>query len=103
VWSWNEEREGDMSRPRAIAGQRVIEQLRIRRDHPGGLWVLADGRYALTGPLAVIGSRHDLTEWARRRMQHVTDDERGWLQNVIGALAAEHTESPPRRPETRPT
>jgi cell volume regulation protein A len=103
VWSWNEEREGDMSRPRAIAGQRVIEQLRIRRDHPGGLWVLADGRYALTGPLAVIGSRHDLTEWARRRMQHVTDDERGWLQNVIGALAAEHTESPPRRPEARPT
>jgi cell volume regulation protein A len=101
VWSWNEERDGDVFRPRAIAGQRVIEQLRIRRDHPGGLWVLADGRYALTGPLAAVGSRHDLTEWARRRMLHVTDDERAWLQNVIGALAADHTEGA-WRPETRP-
>jgi cell volume regulation protein A len=91
VWSWNEERDGDVSRPRAIAGQAVIEQLRIRRDHPGGLWVLADGRYAVTGPLAAIGSRRDLAEWARRRMRGVSADERALLQTVIGALAADRS------------
>jgi cell volume regulation protein A len=67
----------------------VIEQLRIRRDQPGGLWVLADGRYAITGRLAAVGSRGDLTDWARRRMRGATADERAWLQNVIGALAAD--------------
>jgi cell volume regulation protein A len=94
VWTWNEERDGQAARPRAIAGQPVIEQLRIRRDHPGGLWVLADGRYAVTGQLAAIGSRNDLTEWARRRMRTVDADERVWLQNVIGALAADRSETP---------
>ena len=96
VWSWNEQRDGHVSRPHAIAGQPVIEQLRIRRDLPGGLWVLADGRYAVTGPLAAIGSRGDLTEWARRRMRGVPDDERAWLQNVIGALAADGANAPLR-------
>ncbi|HEY2650529.1 MAG TPA: potassium/proton antiporter [Solirubrobacteraceae bacterium] len=96
VWSWDEERDGQVSQPRAISGQLVIEQLRIRRDRPGGLWVLADGRYAVTGPLVAIGSRRDLTEWARRRMRSVSDDERAWLQNVIGALAADRAEAPLR-------
>jgi cell volume regulation protein A len=89
VWKWDPERDGDVARPGAIAGQPVIEQLRIRRDQPGGLWVLGDGRYALTGSLAAAGSRRDLTEWARRRMRHATADERAWLQNIIGALAAD--------------
>ena len=51
--------------------------------------MLADGRYAVSGPLAAIGSRHDLTTWARQRMRTAGDDERAWLQNVIGALAAD--------------
>jgi cell volume regulation protein A len=89
VWSWNEDTDGDVSDPREIAGRRVVERLRIRRDQPGGLWVLADGRYAVTGPLAAVGSRGDLTDWARRRMRGVSSDERAWLQNVIGALAAD--------------
>jgi cell volume regulation protein A len=67
----------------------VIEQLRIRRDEPGGLFVLADGRYAVTGRLAAAGSRGDLGDWARRRMRSANDDERAWLQTVIGALAAD--------------
>jgi cell volume regulation protein A len=99
VWSWNEDSDGDASHPHTIAGQPVIEQLRIRRDQPGGLWVLADGRYAHTGPLAAVGSRRDLTDWARRRMRSVPADERAWLQNVIGALAADQAA---RRPETHP-
>lgn len=98
VWSWSDERNGDVSQPRAIGGQLVIEQLRIRRDRPGGLWVLADGRYGVTGPLAAIGSRHDLTEWARRRMRTAPADERAWLQTVIGALAADRTEAMPDPP-----
>jgi cell volume regulation protein A len=89
VWSWDGDRDGDVSGPHAIAGQPVIDRLRIRRDSPGGLWVLADGRYAVTGPLAAIGSRGDLTDWARRRMRSVGEEERAWLQNVIGALAAD--------------
>jgi cell volume regulation protein A len=89
VWSWDGDRDGDVSGPRAIGGQPVVDRLRIRRDAPGGLWVLADGRYAVTGPLAAIGSRSDLTDWARRRMRGVAEDERAWLQTVIGALAAD--------------
>jgi hypothetical protein len=51
--------------------------------------VLADGRYAITGPLAAVGSREDLTQWARRRLRQADPDERAWLQTVIGALAAD--------------
>jgi potassium/hydrogen antiporter len=87
VRAWNAERDGDMAAPRAVAGQAVVEQLRLRRDAPGGLWVLADGRYAVTGPLTAVGSRGDLTAWARRRLPKASADEQAWLQNVIGALA----------------
>lgn len=94
VWSWNEDRDGPVAQAAEIAGQTVVEQLRVRRDQPGGLWVLADGRYAVTGPLAAVGSRADLTDWARRRIDRAGDEERAWLQNVIGALAADQTASP---------
>ncbi len=89
VWTWNDDRDGDIARPHAIADQSVVAQLRIRRDRPGGLFVLADGRYAVTGPLAAVGSRSDLGDWARRRMRAAGDEERAWLQTVIGALAAD--------------
>ncbi|HET8949865.1 MAG TPA: potassium/proton antiporter, partial [Solirubrobacteraceae bacterium] len=49
-----EEADGDMSRPSAIAGRIVIDQLRTRRDEPGALVLLDDGRYAITGPLLAI-------------------------------------------------
>jgi cell volume regulation protein A len=91
VWTWDEDRDGDPARPNAIGGQRTVEQLRIRRDQPGGLWVLADGRYAVTGALAAIGSRGDLTEWARRRMRRAPAEEVAWLQTVIGALASDRS------------
>jgi cell volume regulation protein A len=89
VWSWSDAQDGDASHPAAIGAQPVIDRLRMRRDQPGGLWVLADGRYAVTGPLAALGSRRDLSEWARRRMTDAADDERAWLEDVIGALAAD--------------
>lgn len=53
--------------------------------------VLADGRYAITGPLVAIGSRSDLSDWARRRMRTARDEERAWLQTVTGPLAADRS------------
>src|SRR3712207_7349776 len=53
------------------------------RDEPGGLWVLEDGRYAVTGPVAAIGGRNVLSQWARRRIVRASPDERAWLQTVI--------------------
>jgi cell volume regulation protein A len=85
-WS---ERDGDAAHPREVVGQRVVEQLRVRRDEPGGLFLLADGRYAMTGPILAVGGRTQLSHWARRRMSRTSQDERAWLQTVIGALATE--------------
>jgi cell volume regulation protein A len=88
VWRWNHA-DGDAAHITEVKGKPVVDQLRVRRDIPGGLWVLADGRYAITGPLAAVGSREDLTQWARRRLRQTDPDERAWLQTVIGALAAD--------------
>jgi len=83
--------EGDLSRPRAVAGEPAVAQLRIRRDTPGALVALADGRYAVTGPLIVVGARRDITQFSTRRMRRLPPDaaERAWLQNVIGAMASD--------------
>jgi potassium/hydrogen antiporter len=88
AWRWSD-RDGDSARPYRVHGQAVVEQLRIRRDVPGGLWVLADGRYAVTGPVAAIGGAKDLADWAARRLAAASADERAWLQTVIGVLAAD--------------
>ena len=83
--------DGDLARPRAVSGEPAVAQLRIRRDTPGALVALADGRYAVTGPLIVVGSRQDLTQFATRRLRRLPADasERPWLQNVIAAMAAD--------------
>ena len=83
--------DGDLAHPRAVGGEEAVAQLRIRRDTPGALVALADGRYAMTGPLVVVGSRRDITDFATRRMRRLDRDspERPWLQNVIGAMASD--------------
>ena len=45
----------------------------------------------MTGPLVVVGSRRDLTQFAMRRMRRLPADspERAWLQNVVGAMASD--------------
>ena len=64
------------------------EHLRTRRDQPGGLVILADGRYALTGETLAIGGTRQVQAYARRRLVRETDDTaRAWWQEVIGALA----------------
>ena len=87
VWPWRNS-DGDPARPEEIRGQPVVTQLRIRRDVPGGLWLLADGRYAVTGPMLVVGSRRAVQGQARRMLQYTDDDaDVAWWQEVIGACA----------------
>jgi cell volume regulation protein A len=85
---WEEARDGDPTRPRAVAGNDVVEQLRTRRDEPGALVALADGRFAVSGPLLALGPASELQAFARRRLATATTPgERAWWQEVVGALA----------------
>jgi cell volume regulation protein A len=83
--------DGSAAHPRAVAGAEVVAQLRVRRDVPGALVALDDGRYAIVGPLIAVGGRQLLWSWSTRRLRRLRhdDSERAWLQNVIGALAAD--------------
>lgn len=90
AWPWNAERDGDPGRPERVRGLDVVERLRVRRDAPAGLFLLEDGRYAVTGRVSAIGGRQGLSAWASRRIRSSPDgDERAWLQTVVGALASE--------------
>jgi len=80
--------DGDPQRPRELSGNEVIEQLRTRRDEPGALVVLEDGRFAVCGPLLAIGPSGELQAFARRRLHNSSSPgERAWWQEVVGALA----------------
>jgi potassium/hydrogen antiporter len=80
--------DGDPQRPKTLLGYDVVEQLRTRRDEPGALVVLEDGRYAVAGPLLAIGPSGELQAFARRRLSTArTPGERAWWQEVVGALA----------------
>jgi cell volume regulation protein A len=80
--------DGDPSRPAVVVGLEVVDQLRTRRDEPGALVALADGRFAVTGPLLAVGPAGDLQGVARRRLARAqTAADRAWWQEVVGALA----------------
>jgi cell volume regulation protein A len=83
--------DGDPTRPQRVAGREVVDHVRVRRDAPGCLAVLEDGRYAVCGAVLVIGARSQITSWAMRRMRDAPPEERGWLRTVIGGLAADAT------------
>ncbi len=70
----------------------VVAQLRNRHDRTGALVALADGRYAVTGPLLIVGSRDDLIGYSRRRVRQSTGAEQSWFQGVIGSLAIDFSE-----------
>ena len=87
VRPWTEE-DGDPGYPREVLGVPVFERLRTRRDVPGALVVLEDGRHAVTGPAVAAGSARQLQDYARRRVSASRSGaERAWWQDVIGALA----------------
>jgi cell volume regulation protein A len=80
--------DGDAQRPGAVLGYDVVEQLRTRRDEPGALVALDDGRFAVSGPLLAVGPAGELQAFARRRLGTArTPDERAWWREVVGALA----------------
>ncbi len=84
-WS---EADGDPAHPQAVSGVEVVEHVRTRRDVPGALVVLKDGRYAVTGPILMMGPPGQMQTQARRRMARTDDDaEISWWQEVIGACA----------------
>ena len=75
---WHEQ-DGDAAHPREVAGNAVVEHLRTRRDVPGALVILADGRFAVTGPILMMGPPGQVQSQARRRLIRATDDaERAW-------------------------
>ena len=80
---------GEPSAPREVMGEPVVERLRLRRDQPGCLAVLAEGRYALVGEPVAVGSRRDLARYVERRLERADDEEAAWLQTVAGALAVD--------------
>jgi potassium/hydrogen antiporter len=80
--------DGDPGAPRAVNGHDVLEHLRSRRDLRGALVLLDDGRFAVTGPQLALGGRELLAQWVRGRAARAAgDSERGWWEEVLGALA----------------
>ncbi|MEX2448735.1 MAG: potassium/proton antiporter [Solirubrobacterales bacterium] len=80
---------GDPARPEQIDGIGVRARLRSRRDEPGALVALADGRFAISGEKHVaLGSRRALAEWCARRAlrRDIDESERSWWQEAAGAL-----------------
>ena len=57
----------------------MIEQLRTRRDEPGALVALEDGRFGVSGPLLAIGPSGELQAFARRRLANATSPGRARL------------------------
>lgn len=92
--------DGDPTRPREIGGLPVVDHLRLRRDAPGCLAVLEDGRYAVCGAVVAIGARGQVTEWVQRRIRGAGEEERAWLRTVLGAVAGDAAE-PASRPAAR--
>jgi cell volume regulation protein A len=82
--------DGDPARPTSVNGLAVITQLRTRRDGvPGALVELEDGRYAVTGPVVIIGRPQAITRGAQQRLARApTHAEGAWWREVIGAVAA---------------
>jgi potassium/hydrogen antiporter len=82
--------DGDPGRPDAVDGVPVVGQVRTRRDRPGALLTLADGRFAVTGDgVVAIGGRNQVARWCvgRADRREVEPEERAWWQEVIGVLS----------------
>lgn len=89
VRPWTE-LDGDAGRPDEIDGVEVVGRVRTRRDRPGALLALADGRYAVAGDgLVALGGRNLLARWCIRRADLSAPDPqaRAWWQEVIGVLS----------------
>jgi potassium/hydrogen antiporter len=89
VRPWTEA-DGDPGSPDEIDGIRVVGRVRTRRDRPGALLALEDGRYAVTGDgVVALGGRNLLARWCIRRagLSAPEPEVRAWWQEVIGVLS----------------
>lgn len=78
---------GDPADPTALLGVPVVHRLLRRPDAPGALVVLADRRYALTGPVLIVGSARQLAGYLRRRgVRHPSPAQDAWLLRVLSVL-----------------
>jgi cell volume regulation protein A len=83
--------DGDPAEPEEVDGIAVRARLRTRRDEPGALVALADGRFAITGTHHVaLGGRRALADWCARRARRpgIAETERSWWQEAAGVLVA---------------
>jgi len=81
--------DDDPAEPQRVDGVAVRARLRSRRDRPGALVALADGRFAITGTHHLaVGGRRALAEWCGRRARRagIGEAERSWWQEAAGAL-----------------
>jgi cell volume regulation protein A len=87
--SWRDV-DGDPLDCAAVLGIPVVEKLRRRWDIDGAVYVLQDGRLAVTGPRVVVGSRDQVQNYARRMLRQTreeNDDERAWWRDVLSEAA----------------
>ena len=74
--------------PQRVLDQTVVARLRVRRDRPGALVALEDGRYAVTGPLLIAGSRDDVTDLRAPPGEHRRPRRSApGCRPIVGALA----------------
>ncbi len=91
--------DGDPGEPHELEGVPVSVRLRTRRDEPGVLVGLADGRYGVTDrQLVAVGARRQMADWVgrRARLEDLSPTARAWWEEVAGALNAPAR----RRPES---
>lgn len=79
----------DAGAPRLIEGVEVLRRLRTRRDEPGALVLLADGRLAVTGDgVVATGGQRQLFRYCRERIRRAeTGPARAWWQEVAGVVS----------------
>jgi len=83
--------DGDTGAPVELGGVAVAAIMRTRSDVPAAVAVLADGRFAVTGPdLIAVGGRRHLARWCAERAERArtSAQERAWLQEAIGVIDA---------------
>jgi cell volume regulation protein A len=80
---------GDPSSPDRVESTEVLRRLRVRRDTPGALLLLADGRFAVTGEKVVaVGGQRQLFRYVRERIQRAeTPAAKAWWQEVAGVVS----------------
>lgn len=88
VKPWRKEM-GDPAQPVAVEGVDVLRRLRTRREEPGALVLLADGRFAVTGDgVVAIGGARQLFRYCRERIGRAeSEPARAWWQEVAGAVS----------------